>query len=533
MNEEAGFLRAIVAEREDDTHRLVFADWLDDHGDSARAEFIRTQVQLARIAPGDADYDELKLTEQRLLKRHAVGWLQPLRPCLSSAFSYGEDFDKLAVFRRGFLDTAFVDVDHFLAYPDDLFDAAPVSGLIFWVRELAPELLDCATLRRATRLHFMSAHDRICRGYARSILLAPASLMRLAQGRHFQSIRELDLSSQSIPVDALTALVRSPRWAGLETLKLARAGLDGAGFAALASARALPRLRRLDVHGNPYGTLQGWRRAPWLKQLEALNLGGCRLRVEDVVSFLEKARCPALQNLSLGALLGGDTGGRLAKALQGLPRLRSLDLTWWHFTEPLRSLTQGGPFASLHRLIVASGFNHDTAGLFPSQAFPNLRDLNLSSSNLAGQVAALADSSLARTLRRLDLHGCSLSEAEVVAFSRKACFPELETLTLGEHAGYQAKTLAALTFEGFPRLRTLRIPPSGKVNALEALAAAPVLSRLKYLHLHGGRLAEKQAEKLLALPGFQGLTGLGLYGTSYKDETGKRLRDHFGDRFLS
>ena len=42
------FLEAICATPQDDTPRLVYADWLDEHGDPARAEFIRVQVELAR-----------------------------------------------------------------------------------------------------------------------------------------------------------------------------------------------------------------------------------------------------------------------------------------------------------------------------------------------------------------------------------------------------------------------------------------------------------------------------------------------------
>lgn len=38
------FLRAIIDRPDDDLPRLVFADWLDEHGDGERAEFIRLQV---------------------------------------------------------------------------------------------------------------------------------------------------------------------------------------------------------------------------------------------------------------------------------------------------------------------------------------------------------------------------------------------------------------------------------------------------------------------------------------------------------
>ena len=42
------FLRAICENPEDDTVRLVYADWLDENGDADRAEFIRVHCELAR-----------------------------------------------------------------------------------------------------------------------------------------------------------------------------------------------------------------------------------------------------------------------------------------------------------------------------------------------------------------------------------------------------------------------------------------------------------------------------------------------------
>jgi uncharacterized protein (TIGR02996 family) len=45
----AGLLQAILAEPGDDSLRLIYADWLDDEGQHERAEFIRVQVELARL----------------------------------------------------------------------------------------------------------------------------------------------------------------------------------------------------------------------------------------------------------------------------------------------------------------------------------------------------------------------------------------------------------------------------------------------------------------------------------------------------
>ena len=47
MSQHAGFLRAILDDPDDDGVRLVYADWLDEHGQPERAEFIRVQCELA------------------------------------------------------------------------------------------------------------------------------------------------------------------------------------------------------------------------------------------------------------------------------------------------------------------------------------------------------------------------------------------------------------------------------------------------------------------------------------------------------
>jgi uncharacterized protein (TIGR02996 family) len=47
------FLADIVAHPADDAPRLVYADWLEDHGEAGRAEFIRLQCELARMRPAE------------------------------------------------------------------------------------------------------------------------------------------------------------------------------------------------------------------------------------------------------------------------------------------------------------------------------------------------------------------------------------------------------------------------------------------------------------------------------------------------
>lgn len=49
MTDREALLAAILANPAEDTPRLVFADWLEENSQPERAEFIRVQVELARI----------------------------------------------------------------------------------------------------------------------------------------------------------------------------------------------------------------------------------------------------------------------------------------------------------------------------------------------------------------------------------------------------------------------------------------------------------------------------------------------------
>src|SRR5262245_61459292 len=90
--ENRGFLGAIRESPRDDVPRLVYADWLDDHGDTARAEFIRVQCELARL-PGKERRAELEHRERALLSANRGAWLGPLARVLSYPH---------CTFRRGF-----------------------------------------------------------------------------------------------------------------------------------------------------------------------------------------------------------------------------------------------------------------------------------------------------------------------------------------------------------------------------------------------------------------------------------------------
>jgi uncharacterized protein (TIGR02996 family) len=115
------FLRAICENPEDDTVRLVYADWLDENGDPDRAEFIRVQVERARLraAGGDSDALEKRLGELRLA--HEFRWRDEL-PRLS-----GVSWQR---FWRGFVSGAGITHWRFYErYAEAIFAATPIQFL--------------------------------------------------------------------------------------------------------------------------------------------------------------------------------------------------------------------------------------------------------------------------------------------------------------------------------------------------------------------------------------------------------------------
>ncbi len=54
MNDSLSLKRAIFTNPDEDTPRLMYADWLQENGDSSQAEFIRAQCELAKLQRGDS-----------------------------------------------------------------------------------------------------------------------------------------------------------------------------------------------------------------------------------------------------------------------------------------------------------------------------------------------------------------------------------------------------------------------------------------------------------------------------------------------
>ncbi|HZY88144.1 MAG TPA: TIGR02996 domain-containing protein, partial [Gemmataceae bacterium] len=119
MSQADAFFDAIRESPDDDAPRLIFADWLDDHGDPDRAAFIRAQVRRPRLAPGDLAGPDLEDEADDLLGRHPE-WAGRL-PELAREWE----------FRRGFVESVAIAGGTFLSYASSLAAAFPLRGLRF------------------------------------------------------------------------------------------------------------------------------------------------------------------------------------------------------------------------------------------------------------------------------------------------------------------------------------------------------------------------------------------------------------------
>ncbi len=101
MTDRDALIRAVIAAPENDLPRLVFADWLEEHGEPTRAEFIRLQCELGQVEEFGPRWRALRERAEKLLGPNREKWSQELagRKLLNVEF------------RRGFVGEATVSSD--------------------------------------------------------------------------------------------------------------------------------------------------------------------------------------------------------------------------------------------------------------------------------------------------------------------------------------------------------------------------------------------------------------------------------------
>jgi uncharacterized protein (TIGR02996 family) len=215
-------LAAIAAHPDDDTPRLVYADWLDEHNDpgpagrasspggagpgtnAIRAEFIRVQVAVhrleARPAEEQREHVHLWRRQQELLDNHRRDLLGPI----------ADEMHALdAVFERGFLSQVQ------LSAPAFLKNARSV-----------------AALRPAPRVRLE------CTGEVQL-----AAVVACAEAACVESLA----LSGSVPARLYADLGNARHFARLEVLRVRYGQLGDTELAVLANGVGLPRLSELDL----------------------------------------------------------------------------------------------------------------------------------------------------------------------------------------------------------------------------------------------------------------------------------------------
>jgi uncharacterized protein (TIGR02996 family) len=313
------FLADICECPSDDAPRLIFADWLEEHGDPEWARFIRLQCRLACLATDGPQRALLMAQERGMWEEFGERLWETLPELPDLAWNASDDSCELA-FERGFAGQAFVDTLATLRQHKGLF------------RTLAPVChvhIECLEPAEAESL---GGPDD------------PPGLVRLSLGHHVgvdllravaastlaRRLESLELCNVHLPPQAVVFLVAEPAFAGLRRLDLSGNLLFSVeGVAeALAEPNALAGLADLSLESSRLADQDACILAssPRLLRLERLELWSNRIGEAGIRAFVEGPDRPRLTHFSLGSNKLGDGGAQALASWPGLQRFRRIEL---------------------------------------------------------------------------------------------------------------------------------------------------------------------------------------------------------------
>jgi uncharacterized protein (TIGR02996 family) len=237
--EARSFFRAIKENPDDDSPRLILADWLQERGDaamSARGEFLRLKVLRHRLSPKDPSYDLLKRREGELFTEHRWTWLGPL-----------VDAAKAWTFERGMIQIT-ARAGNFLTPEMRAWTQTPAA---LWVDaltliELAQrhilELAYCPLLANVNRLDLSDNGN-------------PPGFSLLFQGFRSEGscfLMYLNLARNRLPRNQIQPLLCLPGLRGLQTLDLEYNRLDDVAAHWLAESLHVKNVAELRLGHNRF-----------------------------------------------------------------------------------------------------------------------------------------------------------------------------------------------------------------------------------------------------------------------------------------
>jgi uncharacterized protein (TIGR02996 family) len=386
--EVLAFLDDIKRNPDDDTPRLILADWLEEH-DDPRGEFLRVQCELASLAAWDPRRKELQQREGQILKARRRSWGRPWQP-----WGYVSEYER----GLGYLRRSAFSLQHTVEAPWDRLSQTEDLG---WVDRFDFQVTSATSLE---------PHER----FMGSPLL-----------RHLVGLNMWLPSQATAALELLVACANSPY---LSSVRLRLPIPLSDSVRVLAHSPLARQLRQLALAGDQYGPdeIETLASSPCLTRLTHLNLSfNRRMGAAGVRAVVSSPHLAALGVLELRfASLGAE--GVAALAAGGLPSLHTLDLG----DNNLR-------VAGAEALAAVSRFS--------------LRKLDLSSNGLTYRAAAaLAGSPLLDSLTHLNLLGNPLKDNGVQVLTGSPRLARLTRLSLlnTQITDEGAKALAASPYLG-------------------------------------------------------------------------------------
>lgn len=251
MTEHDAFLRAICDNPADDTARLVFADWLADHGDPDRGDFIRIEVELARRDPEDEAAERrrpvLFARHAALLKANRQRWTEPFVPAASDVR-----------FSRGFVTELEAPIGDFLRHGAEWLALTPLARVRFtsWGGVWNPLTQSLTT--NAETLFASPLLSRLEGVVLERTGLSAAEVEVLARHPNLGRLRELVLRHNRLGSAGAVVLAGMPQLAGLDELDLVGNGITDPGARAVAQSPHLGNLKELRIAGGNPIRKKGW-----------------------------------------------------------------------------------------------------------------------------------------------------------------------------------------------------------------------------------------------------------------------------------
>jgi uncharacterized protein (TIGR02996 family) len=512
MTNEANFLAAIREDPDDDGVRLVYADWLEEHGDSeaqrARAEFIRVQIELKRLPEFDARRHALEDREADLLAVHEEAWLGDVPHNL-----------ELWRFERGFVEWVCPCQSHTedgslitLAGFDELFARHPIPSVSLHLHQSHSSslLAESPWLERIRELEVMQSYGVQHGEPLRDLLVSP----------RLTALTSLELNSPRGGANCLGYLLPRPWASSLE--KLGLCSLTDDGLTRLLAEPAFTRLTSIIfIHRTPPNAIALLTAPEQANRWTALDferhaLSAAALNCLERCEHLEHLRCawpadtvdrltlPAsLTHLSFSYSRDRRVPPTALVELDCLPRLRRLDF----YPGAKEGTGDADPAALADLLAALSGpvlhlrSEGEGVRLRDLAALPHLDrigSLDLESRRLTDEdVEALAECVGLTNLRHLSLPCCELTTKQAKLLARSPALAGLFSLDLYD----------------------------GRINntGVRTLLASPYLSRLTHLDLGDNDLGPMIVKTLRDWPGLSRLRDLQLVGIKLDDRAMRRL----------